>query len=173
MRRGSLVRAKSRTIGATLGEIWDAIVTMPVTMRKLALMSLFQWYAMFAYWNYVVYSISRSVYGETNPLSENFRRAVLDNGILGGFYNGVAFVAALAMVPLSKRWGPATTHAVCLVAAGLGMAAIPHISDKSWLLVPAIGIGDWLGEHHGQPVYHSRAKHFRPNGPAFIWAFST
>ncbi len=145
------IRAKSRTIGATLGEIWDAIVTMPVTMRKLALMSLFQWYAMFAYWNYVVYSISRSVYGETNPLSENFRRAVLDNGILGGFYNGVAFVAALAMVPLSKRWGPATTHAVCLVAAGLGMAAIPHISDKSWLLVPAIGIGVGWASIMGNP----------------------
>lgn len=147
----AIIAAKSRSIGATLGEIWDAILTMPMTMRKLALMSLFQWYAMFAYWNYVIYSISRSVYGETNPLSEGFRRAVLDNGVLGGFYNGVAFVAALAMVPLARRWGAAATHSACLVAAGLGMFAIPHISDKAWLFLPAIGIGLGWASIMGNP----------------------
>lgn len=145
------IAAKSRTIGATLGEIWDAIVTMPPTMRKLALMSLFQWYAMFAYWNYVIYAISRSVYGEANPLSEGFRRAVLDNGMLGGFYNGVAFVAALAMVPLTRRWGAATMHSICLVAAGIGMLAIPHITGATWLFLPAIGIGLGWGSIMGNP----------------------
>jgi maltose/moltooligosaccharide transporter len=145
------IAAKSRTVGATLGEIWDAIVTMPPTMRKLALMSLFQWYAMFAYWNYVIYAISRSVYGEANPLSEGFRRAVLDNGMLGGFYNGVAFVAALAMVPLTRRWGAATMHSICLVAAGIGMLAIPHITGATWLFLPAIGIGLGWGSIMGNP----------------------
>lgn len=152
------IAAKSRTIGATLAEIWDAIVKMPPTMRKLALMSLFQWYAMFTYWNYVIYSISRSVYGEANPLSEGFRRAVLDNGVLGGFYNGVAFVAALAMVPLTRRWGAATMHAICLVAAGVGMLAIPHIADTTWLFLPAIGIGLGWGSIMGNPyIILSRA----------------
>src|SRR3569623_586406 len=32
------IAAKSRTLGATLREIWDAIITMPLVMRKLALM---------------------------------------------------------------------------------------------------------------------------------------
>ena len=145
------IAAKSRTVGATLGEIWDAIVTMPPTMRKLALMSLFQWYAMFAYWNYVIYSIGRSVYGESNPLSEGFRRAVLDNGVLGGFYNGVAFVAALAMVPLTRRWGAAAMHSICLIAAGLGMLAIPHITASAWLFLPAIGLGLGWGSIMGNP----------------------
>lgn len=147
----AVIAAKSRTVGATLGEIWDAIVTMPRTMRKLALMSLFQWYAMFAYWNYVIYSIGRSVYGESNPLSEGFRRAVLDNGVLGGFYNGVAFVAALAMVPLTRRWGAAATHSICLIAAGIGMLAIPHITASAWLFLPAIGIGLGWGSIMGNP----------------------
>ena len=145
------IAAKSRTLGATLREIWDAIITMPLVMRKLALMSLFQWYAMFAYWNYVIYAISRSVYGAANPLSEGFRRAVLDNGMLGGFYNGVAFVAALAMVPLTRRWGAATVHSICLVAAGIGMLAIPHITGATWLFLPAIGIGLGWGSIMGNP----------------------
>lgn len=147
----AVIAAKSRTVGATLREIWDAIAAMPVAMRKLALMSLFQWYAMFAYWNYVIYSIGRSVYGESNPLSEGFRRAVLDNGMLGGFYNGVAFVAALAMVPLTRRWGAATMHSICLVAAGIGMLAIPHITAGAWLFLPAIGIGLGWGSIMGNP----------------------
>ncbi len=124
---------------------------MPTTMRKLALMSLFQWYAMFAYWNYVIYSISLSVYGESNPVSEGFRRAVLDNGILGGFYNGVGFVAALAMVPFTRRWGAATMHSICLVAAGIGMLALPYITDNRLLFLPAIGIGLGWGSIMGNP----------------------
>lgn len=145
------IRAVRLTVFGTLREIWDAILTMPVVMRKLALMSLFQWYAMFAYWNYVVYSISRSVYGETDAVSDGFRRAVLDNGEIGGFYNGVAFVAAFAMVPLARKAGPAVTHALCLFAAGVGMFAIPHIADKTWLFLPAIGVGLGWASIMGNP----------------------
>ena len=145
------LKALPLTATATLREIWDAIVTMPATMRKLALMSLFQWYAMFGYWNYVIYSISRSVYGEANPLSESFRRAVLDNGQVGGFYNGVAFVAAFAMAPLTRRFGAAAMHAFCLLAAGLGMFAIPHVTQKVWLFAPAIGVGLGWASIMGNP----------------------
>ena len=124
---------------------------MPMVMRKLALMSLFQWYAMFAYWNYVVLSISRSVYGEEEAVSEGFRRAVVDNGEIGGFYNGVAFVAALAMVPFARRLGPATTHCLCLLAAGAGMFAMPFITEKAWLFLPAVGIGLGWASIMGNP----------------------
>lgn len=145
------LKALPLTVSATLREIWDAIVTMPLTMRRLALMSLFQWYAMFGYWNYVIYSISRSVYDETNPLSESFRRAVLDNGQVGGFYNGVAFVAAFAMVPFTRRYGAAVMHAFCLLAAGLGMFALPHVTHKAWLFLPAIGVGLGWASIMGNP----------------------
>ncbi len=145
------LKALPITVTSTLREISDAIITMPVTMRKLALMSLFQWYAMFAYWNYVIYSISRSVYGEANPVSENFRRAVLDNGEVGGFYNGVAFVAAFALVPLTRRYGAAVMHAACLLAAGVGMFAIPHVTQKVWLFLPAIGVGLGWASIMGNP----------------------
>lgn len=145
------IKSRPLTPFGTLAEIWSAIRDMPLTMRKLALMSLFQWYAMFGYWNYVIYSISRSVYGQTDPLSEGFRRAVLDNGEMGGFYNGVAFLAAFALVPLARRWGAAATHAACLVAAGVGMVTIPHISDKLWLFLPAVGIGLGWASIMGNP----------------------
>lgn len=136
---------------ATVTEIGRAIRDMPVAMRKLALMSLFQWYAMAAYWGYVIYSIGRSVYRTDVPTSSGFHSAVLTNGEMAAFYNGVAFVAAFAMVPLARRVGAGTVHAVCLVLAGVGMLWLPHITDKAMLFVPAIGIGVGWASIMGNP----------------------
>ena len=135
------IQSKPLTVSGTLLEIWDAIVTMPRVMRKLALMSLFQWYGMAAYWGYIIYSIGRSVYGTSEAVSEGFRLAVVTNGEIGGFYNGIAFIAAFAMVPFTKRFGPEIMHACCLTLGGIGMLFMPHISDKALLFIPAIGIG--------------------------------
>lgn len=135
------IKSKPLTVSGTLLEIWDAIVTMPKAMRKLALMSLFQWYGMAAYWGYIIYSIGRSVYGTSEAVSEGFRMAVVTNGEIGGFYNGIAFIAAFAMVPFTKRFGPEIMHAFCLTLGGIGMLFMPHISDKALLFIPAIGVG--------------------------------
>ena len=56
------IAAAPRSAAATLREIWDAIREMPMPMRKLGVMMLFQWYAMSSYWTYVTYSIARSIY---------------------------------------------------------------------------------------------------------------
>ncbi len=136
---------------ATLTEIWSAIVEMPPAMRKLAVMSLFQWYAMAAYWGYVIYSIGRSVYQTSDPASDGFRSAVLTNGEMGAFYNFIAFIAAFGLVPFTKRFGPATVHAVCLAFAGAGMLALPHISEKWMLFLPAIGVGLGWASIMGNP----------------------
>ena len=145
------IAASPKGLGATLIEIGDAIRTMPVAMRKLALMSLFQWYAMMAYWNYVIYAIGRSVYGTADATSSGFHAAVLTNGEVAAFYNGVAFLAAFAMVPLAKRWGAAPLHALCLVITGLGMIAMPHMTSKAMLFLPAIGIGLGWASMMGNP----------------------
>jgi maltose/moltooligosaccharide transporter len=146
-----LLAQKRMVPGELLSELWDAIINMPATMRKLALMSLFQWYAMFAYWNYVIYSISLSIYQESNPVSEGFRRAVLTNGEMGGFYNGIAFVAAFLLVPFVRKYGAASMHSICLIAAGVGMLTIPHITEKVWLFVPAVGVGLGWASMMGNP----------------------
>ncbi|WP_294334292.1 MFS transporter [uncultured Sphingomonas sp.] len=145
------IRAQPKSALATLREIWDAIRVMPLAMRKLALMSLFQWYAMAAYWYYVIYVIGRSVYGTTDPASQGFRAAVLTNGEMAAFYNAVAFVAAFAMVPIGRRIGAARLHAACLTLAGIGMLWLPHVQDKALLFAPAIGVGLGWASIMGNP----------------------
>ncbi|WP_019370487.1 MFS transporter [Sphingomonas sp. HT-1] len=145
------IAAQPKSVVATLREIGDAILHMPVAMRKLALMSLFQWYAMMAYWTYVILAVARSVYGTGDSTSSGFREAVLTNGELAAFYNAVAFVAAFAMVPVARRIGAARLHALCLVCAGIGMLWLPHVTAKAWLFAPAIGLGLGWASMMGNP----------------------
>ena len=145
------IAAAPKSVAATFQEIWDAVADMPLPMRKLGVMMLFQWYAMGTYWTYVTYSISRSIYLTSDPHSEGFRTAVLTNGTMGAFYNFIAFIAALAMMPLIRKVGARYVHAGALVAGGLGMLLLPHITSPLWLAIPAIGVGICWGSIMGTP----------------------
>ena len=125
----------------TLAEIVAAVRDMPPTMKQLALVKLFQWYAMFCYWQFITLSLARTLFGTSDAASPGFRDAGLLNGQIGAFYNFVAFLAAFALVPFARRIGPHVVHAVCLLLAGAGMLAIPHIHTPVLLLVPMVGIG--------------------------------
>lgn len=140
-----------RGLAPALREVGAAIRAMPQSMRCLAVMCLLQWYAMAGYWAYVIYAIGRSVYGTADPQSAAFRSAVLANGEMAAFYNGVAFLCAFAMVPLARRMGTARLHAACLLLGGAGMAALPFMGAKPLLFLPAIGIGIAWASIMGNP----------------------
>lgn len=135
------LEAKPRGFVATWREIVGAIKDMPKTMRRLWWMALFQWYAMMCYWIYIVPAIANTIFETRDPTSAGFRDAVLLNGQVGGFYNFVAFLAAFALMPFTRRLGAKVVHAVCLVLAGVAMWVIPSIQQSAWLFVPMIGIG--------------------------------
>ena len=145
------IAALPKSVSATLREIIDAIRDMPQAMRAMGWMSLFQWYAMVGYWGYVTNAISRSVYGTADAATQGYRDAVLTNGQVGAFYNAIAFVSALAMVPIARRLGAGRLHAICLILSGLGMLALPHVDSKALLFLPAIGIGLGWGSIMGNP----------------------
>ena len=69
------LRAKKGGFGAAIAEIWEAIVEMPGELRKLALVYLFQWYAMVCYWQYVSLSIAQSAFG-VGPDDPGYANAV-------------------------------------------------------------------------------------------------
>lgn len=142
---------KKLSLGATLREIVDAIREMPQAMRQMVWMKLFQWYAMMCYWQYMTYVIARSLFNTTDVNSEGFRDAVLVNGQVGGFYNAIAFVAALAMVPFTRKYGAGRMHALCLTAAGVAMISIPQIQTQAMLFVPMLGIGLAWASMMGNP----------------------
>lgn len=145
------IAAQPKTASATFKEIGSAIMEMPRPMRKLGVMMLFQWYALGIYWTYVTYSIARSIYNTSEPVSDGFRSAVLTNGTMAAFYNAVAFVSALVMMPLIRKMGARKVHAFALVAGGLGMMAIPYMTETAMLFPAAIGVGICWGSIMGTP----------------------
>ncbi|WP_428717578.1 MFS transporter [Undibacterium curvum] len=136
-----VIQAEPAGWKTTLKDILNAFKEMPLTMRQLAVMKLFQWYGMFCYWQYIVLSLARTLFDTSDPSSAGFRDAGLLNGQIGAFYNFIAFIAAFALIPLTRRFGAKFTHATCLTLAGLAMLSIPAIHDPIWLLLPMLGIG--------------------------------
>jgi maltose/moltooligosaccharide transporter len=142
---------KSLGLGESIREVVAAVREMPPTMRQLAVVKFFQWYAMFCYWQYIVLSLSTTLYGTTDQHSTAFRDAGLLNGQIGAFYNFVAFVAALGMVPVARRFGAKLSHSVSLCLAGFGMLAIPMIHTPALLFIPMIGVGIAWASMMGNP----------------------
>ena len=140
------IAAKPMTAGSTLREIRDAIAQMPRPMRQLSVAMLCQWYAMFTYWQFIAFALSRSLYGTSDTSSEGFREAALTAQQIGAFYNFVAFVGAILLIPTVRRFGARSVHAVCLAASGTAMLLIPGMEAKLPLFGLMIGIGiGWAG----------------------------
>ena len=135
----------------TFQEIVQAFKQMPLTMKQLAIMKLFQWYAMFCYWQYIVLSLSKTFFNTTDSTQTGFRDAGLINGQIGAFYNFIAFVSAFGLVRFTNRFGPKISHAICLTLAGIGMMCIPLIHDKFLLFFPMIGVGLAWASMMGNP----------------------
>ncbi len=145
------IEAEPLSVGSTWRDIVAAARDMPQPMRQLALAMLCQWFAMFAYWQYVVFAVARGVFGTAEHSGASFREAALAYGKAGAFYNAVAFVAAFALVPLTRRIGAKPVHALCLVASGAAMLAIPQVRTQAWLFAPMIGIGLGWASMMGNP----------------------
>ncbi|WP_367772167.1 MFS transporter [Flavobacterium sp. WC2421] len=125
-------------------DIFSAIKDMPKVMWQLALVYLFQWYALFCYWQNSSKSIALSVW-HTTPQKDMklYGEAVSWTGLVNGWYNVVTFLCAFGLVYFAKKYSPKMVHFSCLVLAAIGFLIFPHIENK-YLLFPAItgfGIG--------------------------------
>jgi maltose/moltooligosaccharide transporter len=140
----ALAELRSRPKGflAPFREIFSAIHDMPATLWQLALVYLFQWYAMFCYWQFISHSIAKSVWKTTSALDPKlYEEAVGWTGLVNGFYNIVTFLSAFGLVWLAKKISAKYVHVICLAFAAISLFIIPHIENKFFLFAPMIGFG--------------------------------
>jgi maltose/moltooligosaccharide transporter len=138
------MRSAPLNIFSPFKEIFGAIKDMPRVMWQLSLVYLFQWYALFCYWQNASKSIALSVW-RTSPSSnpELYEKAIGWTGLVNGWYNIVTFLSAFALVYFVKKYSAKTVHFLCLMLAAVGLLVFPFIENK-YLLFPAItgfGIG--------------------------------
>ncbi|MBC8755945.1 MFS transporter [Kordia sp. YSTF-M3] len=135
------LRSEKRSVLGPLIEIFSAVKDMPKVMWQLALVYLFQWYALFCYWQNSSKSVALSVWNATPDDTEAYSEAVSWTGLVNGWYNVVTFLVAFALVGFAKKYSPKKVHAFCLLLAALGFLAFPHIEDKNLLLFAITGFG--------------------------------
>jgi maltose/moltooligosaccharide transporter len=138
------IKAEPLNIFSPFIDIIKAIQHMPKVMWQLALVYLFQWYALFCYWQNSSKSIALSVW-KTTPQQDAklYEEAVSWTGLVNGWYNIVTFLSAFALVWFAKKYSPKLVHFSCLILAGIGFLVFPYVENK-YLLFPAItgfGIG--------------------------------
>ena len=136
------MRSQKGGVFAPFKEIFGAIGAMPRVMWQLALVYLFQWYALFCYWQNSSKSIALSVWNAT-PSSDpaGYEKAVSWTGLVNGWYNIVTFLTAFLLVGFAKRYGAKAVHASALLLAAVGFLAFPHIENQNVLFVAITGFG--------------------------------
>ncbi len=115
---------------------------MPKVMWQLALVYLFQWYALFCYWQNASKSISQSVW-KTTPSGNKllYEQAVGWTGLVNGWYNVVTFLSAFALVGLARRFTPEAGSFYLPATGGTGLLIFPHVENKYLLFAPMTGFG--------------------------------
>jgi maltose/moltooligosaccharide transporter len=136
------LKANKKSVFGPFIEIFSAIRDMPKVMWQLSLVYLFQWYALFCYWQNASKSIAQSVW-KTSPSKDPalYQEAVGWAGLVNGWYNVVTFLSAFLLVGLAKKYSPKNVHITCLLLAGIGLLAFPHIENQYLLFVPMTGFG--------------------------------
>ncbi len=117
-------------------EISKAIKDMPAFMWKLAGVYLFQWYALFVYWQYITPLFM-------NTMGFDLSTAAAQSAKMSTTYNIATVVVALLLVPLTLKFGGKKIYAASLFGTGFALLAIPYIGDPVTVLFPMVlfGIG--------------------------------
>jgi len=138
----AILLARGGSTNNMLAHIVGDFSGMPPVMKRLALAQFFSWSALFIMWINTTPVVARDFFHSPDPASAGFQDAGNWVGVLFAVYNGVAAIAALALLPpLARSVGKARTHMICLLAGALGYASFLLIKDPKLLVVSEVGIG--------------------------------
>lgn len=121
--------------------IVNDIKFMPKTMKQLAVVQFFSWFALFAMWIYTTRAVTSFIYGTSETSSELYNTGADWVGVMFAFYSGVTFMVAFLLPVLARKIGRKTTHALSLIIGGIGLISYYFISDPNYLLLSMSGIG--------------------------------
>lgn len=121
--------------------IMTDLIQMPETMKQLAWVQFFSWFALFAMWIYTTPAVTGHIYGTQDASSKLYNDAADWVTVLFGVYNGVAALVAFLLPVLAKKTNLKVTHLTALVLGGLGLISIYFIKTPEWLIVSMMGVG--------------------------------
>ncbi|MFV0461525.1 MAG: MFS transporter [Actinomycetales bacterium] len=132
-------------------DLVSAVRTMPIAMHKIGFVFVFQWYAMFIYWQFVALSVGESVFGVTDTHDPAFQQAAGWSGLMNGSYNLVTMLVALIMLPIVVKFGGRIVHAASLAIGGLSLMWLSTVTNQWMALVAMVGLGIFWASAVGVP----------------------
>jgi maltose/moltooligosaccharide transporter len=134
------MKAESAGLGHAFTEIFSGIGSMPKTMRQLAVVQFFTWFALFCMWIYFVPAVATKIFGGA-PGSPEFQRGSEWGGVCFSIYNGTAFGFAFVLLALVRRFSARTIHRVCLITGGAGLALATVVKQPDLLVLSMVLVG--------------------------------
>lgn len=122
-------------------EVMDDLNYLPPTMKKLAIVQFFSWFALFAMWIYSTPALAQHLADSTDTTSKPYNDMANWVGVLFAFYNGFAALFAFLLPVLAKRFSRPAAHGIALVAGGLGLISFYLFSDRNLLIISMAGVG--------------------------------
>ena len=114
---------------------------MPSTMKQLAVVQFFSWFALFAMWIYTNAAVTQVHFDAPTPTSPGYNEGANWVGVLFAAYNGFAALAAIIIPKMVALTDVRKAHLINLCLGGLGLASIAVISDPDLLIISMVGVG--------------------------------
>lgn len=135
------MKREQRGIGAGFVEIIHAVRDMPQTMKQLAVVQFFTWFALPCMWQFFGLAIARHVFLAPDERSPLFAEATEWGGLCFAVYNIVCFAIAFLLPKLAAATSRKTVHAICLLCGALGLLSVGLATDKWMLFASMAGVG--------------------------------
>src|SRR5437764_5525321 len=146
------MRSAPKGAANAVRDIRDAVKTMPIAMHKIGIVFLFQWYAMFIYWQFLAVSLGETVFHATPEKGgPAWQSAIAWSGLENGAYNFVTMISALFLVGFCVRIGAKRVHAIALGLAAVALISLAHAHNQYLSLFPMIGLGIFWASAVGVP----------------------
>jgi maltose/moltooligosaccharide transporter len=159
-----------KSLGEKISNFIGLVVHMPKTMKQLAVVQFFSWFALFLMWVYTtpaigqyIWDVPAAYYGDVQNLPEDIKIAKGASGdwvgILFAVYSLFAAVFSVIMIKIANTFGRKTTYAFSLLLGGISFISFLLFKDAEiinvnlWfasfnvpkgaalLIIPMVGIG--------------------------------
>jgi len=135
------MRQEKRGCLGGFAEIFSSLAEMPTTMKQLAVVQFFTWFALPCMWQFFGIAVARHVFGAPNETSPLFAAGTEWGGLCFAVYNVVCFMVAFMLPSLAKETSRKTVHMIALVCGGLGLISVFFITNKFLLFASMAGVG--------------------------------
>lgn len=124
-----------------LVEVMDDLNYLPETMKKLAVVQFFSWFALFSMWIYSTPALAQHLSNTTDTSSKEYNKIGDWVGVMFACYNGFAALFAFLLPVMSKKLSRPKTHMIALIAGGLGLISYYIFKNEYLLIISMAGVG--------------------------------